>query len=137
MYFLFIKAVIIYLTLRLLIFDIANIIFSMNGHYCPSVQNSTDACAFTNISGYNLNTLQDQKALDYLDYFNLGLTILSIIYFYFNRKHQASLMNWLDRSDISQKDFSILVEDIPLLIYENKDTSIEQINYNHEDILKN
>lgn len=57
MYFMFIKAVILYLCLRLAVFDIANIVLSINGHYCSSVQHSNDTCAFTNISAYNLNTL--------------------------------------------------------------------------------
>lgn len=57
MYFMFVKAVILYLCLRFAVFDIANMVLSINGHYCSSVQHSNDTCAFTNVSAYNLNTL--------------------------------------------------------------------------------
>ena len=49
---------------------------------------------------------------------SLTLTIFSIIYFIVYRKKQARILSWLDRTDKSQKDFSILIEDIPLFIYD-------------------
>ena len=49
---------------------------------------------------------------------SLTLTIFSIIYFIVYRKKQARMISWLDRNNKSQKDFSILIEDIPLFIYE-------------------
>ena len=117
MYFAFIKAVIIYLIIRMLIFDSANIYFSISGHYCHSVSKESDNCSYTTISGYNLNHLEDTQALNILDYCSLGLTIISIIYFIWYRKKQARMINWLDRNDKSQQDFSLLIEDIPLFIY--------------------
>lgn len=135
MYFVFVKAVILYLVFRLLILDIVNIYLSIYGHYCSSVQKTTDTCSYTTTSGYNLNTLEDVQALNILDYCNLGLTIVSIIYFTMYRKKQARLINWLDRNSKSQKDFSILIEDIPLFIYEEGMVKTD-VDYKYEGILK-
>jgi hypothetical protein len=59
---------------------------------------------------------------------SLTLTIVSIIYFIVYRKKQATMIAWLDRNNKSQKDFSILIEDIPLFIYE-KGMKKDQVKY--------
>ena len=53
-----------------------------------------------------------------MDILSLILTILSIIYFILYRRKQSRLIGWLDSNNKSQKDFSLLIEDIPLFIYE-------------------
>jgi hypothetical protein len=49
-------------------------------------------------------------------------------------------MCWLDRNNISQRDFSLLIEDIPLFVYKEgtkiDHKTIDKIEYNHEKILK-
>ena len=58
MYFTFIKMVIIYLCVRLLIFDITTMILSMGGNYCSDLFEKgqrTDLCN-GGISGYNLKS---------------------------------------------------------------------------------
>jgi hypothetical protein len=66
-----------------------------------------------------------------MDILSLLLTILSIVYFIIYRRKQAQLIGWLDRNNKSQKDFSLLIEDIPLFIHE-KNMKKDDVNYNYE-----
>jgi hypothetical protein len=126
MYFTFVKMVVLYLALRFFIVDLFTIIVSIGGGYCTAyaAAHVNNPCAFT-ISGYNLKTAADQKYLNFLDILNLVLTIFSIVFFNVYRKVFFKLQNWLDYNDISQEDFSVLVEDIPILLEDKCDEKVE------------
>ena len=110
MYFNFVKIVIIYLIMRLVIVDAYNILVSANGHFCRNYArlHTTELCTFY-LSGFNLKSTADQGYLNVLDILNLVLTIVSIIYFLICRKITFRMQNWLDYADISQEDYSVLV----------------------------
>ena len=130
MYFTFIKMATVYLLIRFLVFDIYNILASKDGHYCASLIGSKEACAYT-ISGYNLKSAQDQDALNIIDILSLAFTLISIVFFLIYRKKQFRLRDWLDFNEVSQDDFSVLIEYVPRFIYE-EDTTKEEIDYYYE-----
>jgi len=117
MYFTFVKMVILYLALRFLIADLFTIIVSTGGSYCANYNslNPNNPCTFT-VSGYNLKSSSSQQYLNVLDILNFVLTILSMIFFIVYRRVFFKLQNWLDYNDVSQEDFSVLVENIPILL---------------------
>lgn len=117
MYFTFIKMAIIYLILRFLVFDLFNIMKSIDGGYCAEVSSSDEPCAYFR-SGYNLKSAKDQDVLNIIDILSLSFTVLSIVFFLIFRKQQYQLRDWLDFNEISQDDFTVLIEDVPKFIYE-------------------
>ena len=134
MYFLFIKMVIGYLIIRFLVFDIFNILKAINGSYCANsaianIKMNKFVCSY--ISGYNLFASNNQSSLDQISIAGLVLTIISIVYFVLCKRKQTRLIRWLDRNNISQQNFSVLLEDIPLFIYDD-DTDRDTIEYNYE-----
>ena len=126
MYFTFAKMAIFYLLLRFLLVDLFTIIVSINGGYCATfaVANVNSPCTFT-VSGYNLKSVSGQKYLNILDILNLILTITSMVFFNIYRKIFYKLQNWLDYSDISQEDYSVLIENIPIILEDNAHQKIE------------
>ncbi len=66
MYFTFIKMVMIYLFIRLIIFDMWAMIFSLNGEYCSNIFLSSarpsEHCVIAT-SGYNLRSLANEWQL--------------------------------------------------------------------------
>lgn len=119
MYFTFIKMAIVYLIIRFLIVDIYTIIKSLNGDYCSTLASSGtgETCSYM-VSGYNLKHPANQSDLNGIDILNLVLTVLSIVYFLFYRKLAYRLQSWLDYNDVTQDDFSLLIENIPSFLYE-------------------
>ena len=118
MYFTFIKMVIAYLTIRFLIFDIYNILASMNGEYCSNLMasGSQDLCDRT-ISGYNLKSAANTSELNVLEWLSLAFTIISIVFFYVFRRILNEQKNRSRSIHFSQDEFSILIEDIPPFIF--------------------
>ena len=110
LYFSFIKMVIIYLLLRLLIVDAFNIILSSKGSFCAAqaLAKNSQLCAYT-ISGYNLKSAIDQPYLNTLDILNLAFTIVSILMFIWLRKNLFAVAQWLDFNEITEDDFTVLV----------------------------
>lgn len=135
MYFNFIKMAIIYLVFRFLIVDIFAIIKSIDGHYCSSllspgfVYSSEYLCSYS-LSGYNLKSPEDESQLNMLDILNLVLTVVSIVYFILYRKASYKLQEWLDYNDVTQDDFSVLIENIPKVLY-SKGDSKQDAQYDH------
>lgn len=115
MYFTFIKMAIYYLIIRFLVFDVYNIMVSKAGKFCS--QATTEPCMFP-ISGFNLKDHEDQNVLNLLDILSLVFTVISIVFFVIFRKHQYKLRDWLDFNEISQDDFTVLIENVPRFIYD-------------------
>jgi hypothetical protein len=90
MYFSFVKMAIVYLVIRVLVFDAYNLYSSINGQYCQHHQ-----CAYT-ISGYNLKSAANQSSLNILDIMAFAFSIISIFYFIIFRRHVFKLIQWLD-----------------------------------------
>jgi hypothetical protein len=68
--------------------------------------------------------------MDLIDFLNIGVTLLSIVYFYLCRKYLVKINDLLEQSNITQDDFSILIENIPIFIYE-KDTDIQNVKFEY------
>ena len=108
-----------YLILRFLIVDIYTIIVTTKGNFCALYDSThlTQRCTLF-ISGYNLKNSADSGYLNIIDILNLVLTIVSMVYFSIYRRITYKLQNWLDYNDISQEDYSVLVENIPVLSHD-------------------
>ena len=118
LYFIFIKMVIFYITIKFLIVDAFTIYAGMQGSYCTNLAaHSAHKCAYT-ISGYNLKAIADQHFLNIMDILTLVFVVFSIIYFMIFRKSFNKIRDWLDFNIVSQDDFTILVEGIPNIIYD-------------------
>ena len=122
MYFMFAKIAIIYLVLRFLLVDVYCLIVSANGHFCANyaLTHTSQLCSFF-LSGFNLKSVSDQVHLNVLDILNLVLTLLSIVFFLVCRKVTSRMQNWLDYADISQEDYTILIENVPFFIHDGQE----------------
>ena len=84
MYFLFIKMVIIFMLIRLVVFDIYNLYLSNLGDYCTG-KTGTDACVIR-LSSYNLKADADQGKLGGLDALSFIYVLVAIVLFVIFRK---------------------------------------------------
>ncbi len=80
--------------------------------------------------------ISDQQKLKVTDLLSLILTLASIVYFFFVRKWMYRLIAWLDFNEVSQKDFSVLLENLPMVIF-NDNTKVNEVDFNYELNLKN
>lgn len=101
----------------------------MNPKQCSGDYNSY-------LSGYNKHASQDGEAMDIVAYLNVGVTVASIIFFYFCRKYQFKLNSILEHSNVSQDEFSIYIENIPIFIYE-EETTTDDVKFEYENFIKN
>lgn len=129
LYFIFVKMVILYLVLKLLVLDAFTLYSSMHGNYCTQLHlaNPKHLCAYS-LSGYNLNSAANQAAINTIDVLALAFTLLSIIFFLIFRKQLGKIRDWLDFSVVTQDDFAVLVEDIPKFIFD-EDTTKDQVKF--------
>jgi hypothetical protein len=125
MYFTFIKMCICYLLLRFLICDAFNMFTSYLGHYCKQNPKQCGGDYNSYLSGYNKHTPEDAAFVDLVSYLNIAVTVASIVYFYYCRKYQYKIFSILEHSQISQEEFSILIENIPIFIYDETTTKDE------------
>ena len=130
LYFTFIKTSILYLLLRVLVVDIYTAYVSQGGHYCETKLSSNEPCAYT-FSGFNLKSAADQDKLNIIDLLNLAFTILSIAVFLIFRKQVFKVRDWLDFNEITQDDYTVLIENIPKFIFDD-DTHKHDIGYYYE-----
>lgn len=91
MYFIFIKMCILYLLMRFIIADGFNLWTSYMGHFCKLNSKQCTGDYNSYLSGYNKHTQQDEEFVNIVDYLNIGVTVASIIFFYYCRKYQFKL----------------------------------------------
>ena len=128
LYFIFVKMVIFFLILKMLLIDAYTLYASMNGGYCSqllSTQHKT--CSYT-MSGYNLKSAADQSEINIIDILALAFTLISIVFFIVFRKQLNKMRDWLDFNIVSQDDFTVFVEDIPKFIYD-PDTTTSDVSF--------
>ena len=135
MYFTFVKLCIYYLLLRLLVVDGFNMWSSYRGHFCSEQPDACERDYNSYLSAYNKHTTQDQRSVDIVDYLNIGLTLASIVFFFCCRKYQYKVDDLLEHSNVSQDDFSILIENIPVFVYEEEWT-VDDVKYEYEKFIK-
>jgi hypothetical protein len=126
LYFIFIKMVICFLLLRLVVFDAYSLYVSSRGQYCAmrEAARAKPFCVWT-LSGYNLKSAYDQPSLDVLDILALAFTIVSIAYFIAFRKHAYKKYHWLEYYDLTENThteeaFTLFLKNVPPFIERNK-----------------
>ena len=128
LYFTFIKMVIIFLLLRFLVVEFYNLSTSLNGQYCQNYlsnpKNPTDKICYSYLmsilSGFNKHTSADQYALKQIAILNLAFTFVGIVFFLVYQAFSYNLYFFLENNDVTQDDFTILVENIPSIIYDEE-----------------
>jgi hypothetical protein len=102
--------VLILLTLRFFIFDLYIIIKSIDGQYCPELEQSGSKtpCSIT-VSGYNLKSGTNQKDLDLVDILGFIFTLFMIAYFIAFRKILNNFRKYSRAQQFADNNFSILV----------------------------
>jgi hypothetical protein len=63
-----------------------------------------------------------------MDIMSLGTTILSIAFFIYGRVKLNELYWQLETSDITEDDYTILIEDIPAIPFIRNDTLVKDVN---------
>jgi hypothetical protein len=117
LYFYFVKMVIVYLLLKLLVVDAFVFYAGSQGQFCHLNFVKTGATCSYLYSGYNLKAAANQTILNYIDLAALAFTILSCAFFSVFRKKMAKMQDWLDFNETTEDDFTVLVEDIPAFLY--------------------
>jgi len=118
LYFYFVKMVVIFLLMKLLVVDAFVLYASTQGQFChQNFLKTGSSCTYT-YSGYNLMSGSNQAILNYIDLAALAFTILSCVFFTIFRKKLAKMQDWLDFNETTEDDFTVLVEDIPSFLYD-------------------
>lgn len=111
LFFTFIKSMIIYFLLRAVIVDIFNIITNLNDG-----QNCEGECVeqfFTMASVLHKDNRLD--LINVTDILTFCTIILSMVYFLVFRRAQYKIYCIIDEKNQTEDDYSIFVEDIPVL----------------------
>lgn len=118
MFFTFIKLIIVYLLVRLLIVDSFNIITNLIS-YASLDQNSREAFKinlFAQFSIYSKQASEQNNLVFILDILNLTAVVVSIVLFYFIRKYQINIFELVDSSNLTQGDYTVFVQKIPIML---------------------
>ena len=132
LFFCFVKLVISFLVLRFLLFDLFNMYANVQGGYCteePQVS-SLSICnsPFIDIfSTPNRSTPKGQHFFIGSDILGLLFTMISIFFFIYGRVKLFQLYLMLESWDVTEDDYSILVEDIPLIPFEGSDARVKDV----------
>ena len=116
MFFSFIKMAIIYLLIVFLVVDAYQLIVNILGNYCDKNVNLCEGNFFGKFSTYNLYEDKTMKGYVYtMDILCLLIVLGSIPFFIAYRKIQYQIYDKIDAENQTQDDYTILVEDIPIL----------------------
>lgn len=129
LYFLFLKMVIIYLVLRLLIADGYNLFTNWFGHDCgdpkvPEMKGCLYADKYSRASVSN-KVLQDDK-LWVLGLVDMAAVLFSIAFFVMYRFFEYKEYVRHDVSEQTQDDYSLFVRKIPVVLFQKKATNYEE-----------
>lgn len=118
MFFTFIKMAIVYLLLRFLISDCYNLITNTNAKSCDDVANIQHCKnnVVARFSSYNKGSTDDEPFLYVVDILNLAAIVCSIIFFLYYRRYQYEIYEVADVANVSQSDFTIFAEEIPIFL---------------------
>lgn len=141
LFFCFVKLLITQLVMRFVIMDAYNLYTNYLGTYCsePAQVNSKHVCKtlWVDLSATpNKNTFHDQHYFITLDYLNFVLTIVSIIFCLYGRAKLYVLYNQLETWDVTQDDYSVLIEDIPIIPFIRRDARVKDVNKQYQTFIK-
>jgi hypothetical protein len=129
LFFLFIKMVISYLILRLVLADGYNLVTNWNGTDCgnPELPWMRDCIPQDKYLKASIaNKVTDKYHLKILEIVNMGAVLFSIVFFFIY--HFVEYREYVkhDISEQTQDDFSIFVRHIPLVLFERKASNYEE-----------
>jgi hypothetical protein len=141
LFFCFVKFLIMLMMLRFFILDAYNLYSNSQGHYClQSAQvQSTTVCVtpwIDNLSTPNKNTPEDSHFFLTGDILNLLFTFVCLFFFIYGRIKLFQLYSMLESWDITEDDYTILVEDIPRIPYEGSDARIKDVNKEYQAFIR-
>ena len=111
LFFTFIKSLILYFILHFIVIDAFNLITNLSdGRNCVG-DCSSQLFSYASII-YKFNR---KDLINVTDALSLVTVILSIVYFLFYRAVQYQVYCIIDKDNLTEDDYSILVEDIPIL----------------------
>ena len=129
LFFQFLKMVIVYLVLRLVLADAFNLITNWYGHDCGRNGvdwlkgcHNTDKYVRASISNKVLNNSQ----LHIVDLLDLGAVLFSIAFFVIYRFVEYREYVKHDVSEQTQDDYSIFVRNIPIILFQRKAINYEE-----------
>ena len=113
----------------------------MLGVYCelPVHLHSTTICVAPWVdytSTPNKNTPLNQQLFFTLDILNLLFTLVSIVFFFYGRVKLKQLYELLEGWDVTEDDYTLLIEDIPLIPYDANDDLVSYVTSDYKDFLK-
>ena len=119
--------------MRFFILDAYNLYTNQMGNYCslPAQAKSLTVCTTPLIDNYatpNKSTPQGQPYFIILDFLNLVLTFVTIVFFVYGRIKLFSLYNSLETWDVTEDDYSVLIEDVPIIPFVRNDARVRDVN---------
>ena len=88
------------------------------------------------LSGYNKHTKKDLYELSNLAYLNLGFTLFSLVYLMAYKVFSYNLYDFLQNNDPTEDDFTVLVENIPSIIFDKDHSTLDRLHINYEQFLR-
>ena len=135
--------VIVFMVVRFVIVDFYNLVTSFNGKYCALLAakdyNLGKACTtflIDILSGYNKHAKEDREAMNTLAVLSLLFVVVAIAYLIWYQLDSYKLYYFLENNDVSQDDFTVLIENIPSLIYDSQHRTMEQNSFNYREFIK-
>lgn len=119
LFFSFIRTLIIYLVIHLLISDLYNLMTNMAGEACGSGHLINCPKSFLTLMA-TTNKIGHKTPLQMLDIFNLVLVLVSILYFAFIRRLEYQKYNFYENELQTEDDFAVFVTGIPILLYDEQ-----------------
>ena len=90
---------------------------------------------FSVLSTANKDTLADQDYFFLYDILAFAFTVFSIFFFLYGRIKFLELHELLENWEITEDDYTILIEDIPHIPFEKNDTLVKDLNLEYKDYL--
>jgi len=129
MYFMFIKMVVIFLLIRLLLFDIYNLYLSNYGNFCNN-RTGNEQCVIR-FSAYNLKADGNQQDLPGLDGLSFVYVLVGIVLFVIFRKIINKQKNlFIPFPFFRDNNYTIFLEDIPPFFFDDH-TGKNQTDYHY------
>lgn len=108
-----------YLLIRFLIIDAFALVTNIVGQYCSNVdQNKCDFTLWNQLSTMNKNDNSTFVLIH--DILSLVLIVVSILFFFLYRRKQYTKAKALNDRNQVEEDYTILVENIPLIDFPSK-----------------
>lgn len=127
LFFSFVRTVIIYLVLHLLISAGYNLLTNSQGNACGGPGQLSCPKVFLTLLA-TANKHHHHNPLRTLDLLNLILVSVSIVYFILVRRYEYQRFNLIENEIQTEDDYTLEVEGIPVLLYSEQNKQMDYIN---------